>query len=791
MKKLFKFNKEKVKAICLAMMLVCIVLTTNAYATIELDVELSNEYLEWLNDENRNPDDMPRTYGVEAPDTILNGISEEYVGSILENRGSNILKLKTVSASATDSRYNLAEHINIRIKNQMLTSECWAFALISSLESNNLINTGKTDFYSERHMDYATSKSFTDAKNPYAFDREVGTGGLSAIGLAYLTAGKGPVLASDMPFKNEEKKISIKEIDIDPVRKVTDYEILPTIYKTKNADGSLSYYNALGYPYSLEEVEAVRTYIKSAIIKYGAIATVTAGSYAEYYSDPENAGMSGAYFCDKYDITRDHAITIVGWDDNYSRENFNPNHRPQKNGAYIVLNSYGVEAFDKGYMYVSYEDVLIETDMYVIQRSTDIDYDKIYQHDEFGGMFAVGTASQHTGYYGVKYQRDITKEENLKTVGVTVEDYVRVDIYVNPKDGDMSFENLKYVGSSSKVLEPGYHEIDIEDIKLEGDEYAIVVKQVSEDGKFYLTIETSCRGTVYSKVKSSDKSFISFDGKVWYNINEVSASGLEMTNADVCIKGLTDILNEIPEPDPEPDPEPTPDPEPEPEPEPKPEPEPEPDDDEFEEILPDPKPEPKPDPEPTPDPEPDDDEFEEILPDPKPEPDPEPKPEPEPEPDDDKDANIDSDLSVEDEIEEEPKTVLESKIYKIENNKIFKIEYNTSKENFIANLTTDYGITLLNEKDEDVTNNEKEKIIRSGMKLKLENGNVYTLIVRGDTNCDGKITLTDLSKLVLEYNETNGYRLEGVQLDSGDVNCDGKISLTDLSQLLVIYTKIK
>ena len=740
MKKLFKFNKEKVKAICLAMMLVCIVLTTNAYATIELDVELSNEYLEWLNDENRNPDDMPRTYGVEAPDTILNGISEEYVGSILENRGSNILKLKTVSASATDSRYNLAEHINIRIKNQMLTSECWAFALISSLESNNLINTGKTDFYSERHMDYATSKSFTDAKNPYAFDREVGTGGLSAIGLAYLTAGKGPVLASDMPFKNEEKKISIKEIDIEPVRKVTDYEILPTIYKTKNADGSLSYYNALGYPYSLEEVEAVRTYIKSAIIKYGAIATVTAGSYAEYYSDPENAGMSGAYFCDKYDITRDHAITIVGWDDNYKKENFVEGARPSTDGAYIVLNSYGVEAFDKGYMYVSYEDVLIETDMYVIQRSTDIDYDKIFQHDEFGGMFAVGTASQHTGYYGVKYQRDITKEENLKTVGVTVEDYVRLDIYVNPKDGDMSFENLKYVGSSSKVLEPGYHEIDIEDIKLEGDEYAIVVKQVSEDGKFYLTIETSCRGTVYSKVKSSDKSFISFDGKVWYNINEVSASGLEMTNADVCIKGLTDILNEIPKPDPEPDPEPTPDPEPEPE--------------------------------------------------------PEPKPEPEPEPDDDKDANIDSDLSVEDEIEEdekeeEPKTVLESKIYKIENNKIFKIEYNTSKENFIANLTTDYGITLLNEKDEDVTNNEKEKIIRSGMKLKLENGNVYTLIVRGDTNCDGKITLTDLSKLVLEYNETNGYRLEGVQLDSGDVNCDGKISLTDLSQLLVIYTKIK
>ena len=40
----------------------------------------------------------------------------------------------------------------------------------------------------------------------------------------------------------------------------------------------------------------------------------------------------------------------------------------------------------------------------------------------------------------------------------------------------------------------------------------------------------------------------------------------------------------------------------------------------------------------------------------------------------------------------------------------------------------------------DVTNLDEEPIIRTGMKLKLDTGNEYTLVVRGDINCDGNIT---------------------------------------------------
>lgn len=681
MKKLFKFNKEKVKAVCIGTMLAGVIFaSSNVYANTTLEAVLSNEYLEWSSSESKNVENMPRTYGVELPTDVLNEISKSNITSILENRGSNVLKLQTVSALSTDDRYNLAEHIDVRVKNQMLTSECWAFALMSSLESNNLINRGTTDDYSERHMDYATSTSFTDGTNELAFNRTVGTGGLSMVGLAYLTNGQGAVLESDMPFENNENNISISELDKDVVRVVTDYEVLPTIYKTKKTDGTLSYSDALGSSYTEDEVEAIRTYIKAAIIKYGAVATVTAGGHAEYYSDPSNPMMSEAYFCDKYDIVRDHAITVVGWDDNYSRENFNENHRPTSDGAYIVLNSYGEESFNNGYMYVSYEDALIETDMYVIQDSKEKDYDNIYQYDEFGGMFAIGTTTQNKGYYGVVYERDESKTETLESVGITVEDYVNVEIYLNPNNGDMSQASLQLVGSTNDVLEPGYHEISINSTELKGEEYAIVVKQYSETGKFYITIETSCKGTVYNNVKASGNSYVSFDGLEWNKVNDFTIAGLEMENSDVCIKAFTKIQKD--------------------------------------------------------------------------------------------------------------EVILASNLYKIDYNKIFKIEYNTSKTDFIKNIESSYTMTILNSNGEDITDSEEETVIKTGMKLKLDNGNEYTLIVRGDINCDGTITLTDLSKLVLEYNEKTGYRLQGIELDAGDLNCDGTITLTDVSQLLVIYSKI-
>ena len=57
------------------------------------------------------------------------------------------------------------------------------------------------------------------------------------------------------------------------------------------------------------------------------------------YMDPRN----WAHYTDKDGEAVTHCLCIVGWDDNYPKENFADGHEPPENGAWIVKNSWGSE----------------------------------------------------------------------------------------------------------------------------------------------------------------------------------------------------------------------------------------------------------------------------------------------------------------------------------------------------------------------------------------------------------------------------------------------------------------
>lgn len=711
-----KLSKEKIRVISIGAILFSSIFSGKVFAT-EFNVNLPDEYKVWneLTIEEKETTLMPQTNSAQVPENILNKYEVEDVPYLVNSLlGKKIGGFDNVSATVSNSRYSLADLLNLRVEHQGSTTECWAFATLKSMESNIAIENGLTDIpnFSERHADYATSRTFLDGINENGFNRELGNGGLPISALAYLTNGQGAVLEEEMPFEDNEEKINLTEIDKPVDTVVTDYQILPSIYKKYEIDGngntkSVSYFDVNGNEYSKEEVNALRDIIKEHLVKYGAIATMTAGNYSQYYNNQKNPFAATAYNCNDSSLIRDHAITIVGWDDNYSRDNFAEGAKPSEDGAYIVLNSYGTESFDNGYMYISYEDAIIENEMYGIQSTSKVDYDNIYQYDYYGGIYQVGTQSTKSGSYGVVYNKDNSEDEVLNSVGVTLADYAAFEVYVNPNGSSFRNENLIKVGESDGVLAPGYHRVDITPVELQEGDFSIVVKQTSEGEAFYFEVEASVPGTAYEFADSENRSYISLDGYNWVNLSSLSISGIDMDTADVCIKAFTTLGAK----------------------------------------------------EENPDQTPDDDE----------------KPNETPGEDDNQQPN-------------EDEGGLTSNVYVIDNKYIMKISHGTKVKEFLNNIDTNLIKKVYNEQGTEITNSDE--VLATGMKLKLSDSSEYTLIVRGDIKTDGILDLTDVSKLILHYNENKGFELSGNPLKAADMNLDGKIDLVDVSQMIVLYNDI-
>lgn len=125
-----------------------------------------------------------------------------------------------------------------------------------------------------------------------------------------------------------------------------------------------------------------------------------------YHSSNYMNYNTASYFYNGSSTGVNHTITIVGWDDNYPKENFLEGKRPASDGAWLIKNSWGPDWMsskdgrDSGYYWISYEDTNFTKDTakaFAYQFESADNYDHNYQYDGTAGAM-ISKSQQDTGF---------------------------------------------------------------------------------------------------------------------------------------------------------------------------------------------------------------------------------------------------------------------------------------------------------------------------------------------------------------------------------------------------------
>lgn len=385
---------------------------------------------------------------------------------VITDGGANgIVKRGAPFAATYDPRTN--QMVGSRIEDQGNTNTCWAFATIAAIESN-LIKKGYEDAsvnLSENHLAYFFYNRETDPVGYTAGDKNCNTGsnwymnGGTLYGTALSLTTWAGVVRETASEDNAEGYYSPKALSASDCYK-SDYRVANTYF----------------YNYSVDTV-------KQAVMDYGAVAS---GIYmSEAYFNLDN----GAYNCTKAD--GNHAVTIVGWDDTYSRNNFKGNCQPTKDGAWIVKNSYGNYVGDGGYLYVSYEDKsLQEIAAFDMVRASE-SYANNYQYDGTANpavAWQIRNSATFANVFKVKGKQGYN--EVLKAVGVEVlttnvryslQIYTGVTSSTNPTKGKKMFSTPQ----TGVLTNAGYNQIFLNTpvTLAAGEKYSVVLTISASNGQ--------------------------------------------------------------------------------------------------------------------------------------------------------------------------------------------------------------------------------------------------------------------------------------------------------------------
>jgi len=375
------------------------------------------------------------------------------------------------------------------VRNQGSCGACWAFATYGSMESC-LLPAETWDF------------SEMDLNCVHGFDYAPCAGGHAWMSTAYLGRWDGPVTEACYPYPSGAPYNCTVPRPVCAVQKhIQEVDFIP---------------------------DRAWTTIKNAIMNNGPV-------YTTFFWDQQYYNAATAsYYCNAT-ITLNHAVCIVGWDDNYPATNFNI--IPPGNGAFIIRNSWGPGWHIGGYFYISYHDMQIGCDNALFRNAEPTtNYLTKYDYDPLGWVTSYGWGS--TTGWGANIFTAVA-DENLVAVTTyadSVNTAYEVYVYTNVPGGPTSGTLAAGYPQTGTWSMPGYQRINLASpvALTNGQKFSIVVKLTTPGYTYPVPLEYVSSGYSSGASANAGESYLSSNGVAW-----TDATVTVDSTTNVCIKGFT------------------------------------------------------------------------------------------------------------------------------------------------------------------------------------------------------------------------------------------------------------